>query len=323
MVDACGRPTVVQKCGSCNVLTGGIGHSQLEYIGTFNIGVNGQYVDKGVRPPGPIQMDRDVDPALQDNTAFYQESRPQDNSEPGYCLRRDHVGDDSVASVAESMRDVSARACRAQRLLLHAAMLCGAVFGGPSWREAAQVFVHADCLNKDGEAAGGPDAAFRSTFGGLFSLDWTRMKRSMGGAGSDDVSLLMHESLTLLSVDEATASQPRNGGGVAGGGVGARAAASVAASLDSPASWATLPDRKAREAWEQAMAERVLDRLLVGAKAAKVDDVLESLKRRFFDDNEHHVGLMLQERPVTAYGPVERGLTAPGLFVHRQSCVRQ
>ncbi len=278
-VDACGRPTIVQPCGECGVLTGGQHHNQLQYVGDWNYGVgpNRAFGDPlSERPPGSLTMDRDVDPALQGNTGFSRSSTPQDRSMPLYSLKKGTEGQVTLSNCAEPLRGISGRSCCGMRLFVHAALCVGATFGGPEWTKSAAVFC--EPVEKD-------TLAFPSLFADRYLLDWNRLKLILGGMGADNVAILVHAALLKLGNLD----------------------------LCMPLKYRTsmLSTRDARAVWEHALDEAILTPLL---GPDTIDKELRALKASFDDENEHSVGLMLQERKLDSYDSGERARAAPTLF---------
>ena len=208
MIDACGRPTEILKCTECGCKTGGLSHKQIEYVakadgGWHELGVPGHYdaslaqdapSSSSSHSEGEVLRDRDVDPRLQGNTNYFLESEPQDRSPPGYSLGFSDLGDLSVPSVSDSVRGLSALACRAQRLMLHAALYLGAAFGGETWAAQMRACTHKedviplDCDN------------LKNFFYARFRHDWARLKACLSvHASNDDVSMYLHAALTKLA----------------------------------------------------------------------------------------------------------------------------
>jgi hypothetical protein len=173
VVEGCGRPVKVYPCVTCGCKIGGTNHKQLRYVGDFDMGVfdRDEHVSPGDPPPGEMTMDRDVDPSLQGDTAYFKESSPQDRSTPGYAL------DGFVESTKESVLR--------KRLLLHAVLIGGMTFGGQPWRNKAKAFF------------GTHDMAGVQT---KFEKEWQNLV-SLLGSSDDDVSMLLHNSIETLIDD--------------------------------------------------------------------------------------------------------------------------
>ena len=250
--------------------------------------MHGQYGDPPeLRPKGEVQKDRDVDPALQGNTNYYQVSTPQDNSAPQYCLTKAEEGSTTLADVSESLREVPARDCRAQRLLLHAALLAGAHFGGSAWLRKAANFSKAIEPNSEG---------LPTLFAGRFMLDWERMKKVLGSLGDDDTELILHAAIT-------------------GFGEAARTAVERRLQPHTPSS-AFLASRESRAMWERNVHKSILADIVADGQLSRK---LATMKELYDDENEHRVGIMLQERALATYDTAERARAAPALFRFRQA----
>lgn len=278
-VDACGRPTQINDCSTCGVKIGGERHNQIAYIGSWTQGID----PESERPDGELQYDRDVDPTLQGNTSLFLSSTPLDQSKPLYCLKKGTEGTSDLSSASSSLRKVPARACCTQRLLLHAALLIGATFGGPSWLTHAESFMHPTESSK---------TLFTDLFKSRFILDADRLQTVLG-LNAEDTELLVHAVLSNF-VDNFSA-------------VG-----------DVPAS-AHLSTKEARVEWEVAVSRKIVMPVMGDGCTSHA---LEGLKKDCCDPNELRVTAMLVERNVDDISAQDRLLGAPLLFRYRQPFTR-
>ena len=275
-VDACGRPMAVAPCSECGVLVGGLHHTQLEYIGAYNIGVPPNFMHRspGVRPLGEVQRDRDVDPALQGRTACFLSSVPQDHSPPRYCLNPGTGDTDALSEVCASIRGVPAPSCCMQRLVLHAALVAGAEFGGSRWLSAARAFSSTDV------PAG--DDALRELVIRRYTGDWKRLACVVPGTSSEDLAMLVHGVLTQLAKEQPNA-------------VDTGCTPDAILRVDTHA---LLSTRESRAAWEHAVHALVTGPMLS-------PDTLQATLRSanvYADDAELRVAVMLQDDDGTGTG---------------------
>jgi energy-coupling factor transporter ATP-binding protein EcfA2 len=98
-VDQCGRPTVIQKCSTCQAEIGGLDHNLLA-------------------------NNSDLDSKLQGNKEYSQKSSVEDKSELNYCLR--HCTEETK-EMFESVRGIPPIYNRFIRLSLHSALILNSV----------------------------------------------------------------------------------------------------------------------------------------------------------------------------------------------------
>jgi len=257
-VDLCGRPTQINKCATCGCDIGGLGHNLLD-------------------------TNKDVDESLANDTNYNKKSSVQDNSKPNYFLPAVEVGDEGnsgAGDVSTTVRGIPASSCRTQRLLLHAALVAGATFGGQSWKNSVLRFA--------GSVISDPEQ-LQPFFRAHYSSDWQRLKASLRKSG-DDAELLVHSAILELVGEANDAAKVRI--------------------FD----FHTLPTRELRAAWEKEFSASVLEPLL-GPDA--IDVSLARLKAAHHDENELQVARMLEEKPLWSFQQAERIQKAPALFRFR------
>ncbi len=293
-VDMCGRPTEINKCATCGCDIGGLSHNLL--------GTN-----------------QDVDGDLSGDTNYHKRSQVHDNSRPHYFLEAvgtaagavragvdgssssssssssggggggggGAAGDDGAAAAAQvivdatlSVRGLEPSSCRAQRLLLHAGLVVGSVFGGEPWRAHVHVFA--------GSVVPDP-ARMPQFFAAHYAADWERLKACLRKSG-DDAELLVHAAVASLVAEARDPTKSRI--------------------FD----FAALPSRDLRAAWEKEFSESVLVGLM---GPAHVDSSLARLKAEHHDENARAVARLLQEKALWSFSDTQRGAEAPALFRFR------
>ena len=178
-VDACGRPTIVQKCAECGVDIGGTDHNPLP--GQQDIGnVGGEY---------------------------YKSSVIEDKSDPGYCVRS--VKDES--SAFDTVRSLNPTAVRAVRFFMHAALVAGSAAGDEAWGKEVGEMLNDDYCKSD------DSVNMAQYFSEHLSNDWNVLTKEVISRSADDVAMTLHLILHSVQAGDAGSSPaPLNAGGVGG-----------------------------------------------------------------------------------------------------------
>jgi len=164
-VDQCGRPTRIQKCGTCGVDIGGTDHNLLD-------------------------SNKDLDTKLQGNTNYSQKSNVDDKSEKGYCFRTS----EEEKNPFDTVRGLTPISTRTQRFLLHASLTVSALVGGAAWSKTADALINKAYCNPRDPA---------KYFVDHCDSDW-KVLRSMIRRSVDDLAMLIHLTVLSIEQDQKT-----------------------------------------------------------------------------------------------------------------------
>jgi hypothetical protein len=161
-VDACGLPTIIQKCATCGVDIGGNNHKPLP--------------DQG-----------ELDKSLEGNREYSERTKIEGKSDPLYCFREAA----QEADPFDVARDFTPLANRTVRFLLHGALLLSGLAHDTKWTSTIR-----GCLNPSYSNPPNVTASFLAHLAQDFNITKKIIRKS-----DDDTALMLHILLESSRTD--------------------------------------------------------------------------------------------------------------------------
>jgi len=301
-VDACGRPTVIQKCATCGVDIGGTNHN-------------------------PLPGQKDLDEKLEGNENYSQVSKVEGGSPSLYCLRDAKDESDPF----DCPRFFTPLVNRTVRFLLHAALILGAVAHGAAWADQVRPLLNPTYSNP---------TDLGQSFLAHLNQDFGVVKKIVRKS-DDDTALAMHmvlekvrlqekkseqltdEKMELLmqKVAEVEAQGRQDVAQLLRAQIEKMGGILHAVSPD--AGRPTLPEEKLRNAWEENFNRAILHPVLnAEGKEGSLNDRLDAIQARFSNNKDDDDGVFtaeLQERnDIEGLRVDAREASSPALWRYRR-----
>jgi hypothetical protein len=298
-VDACGRPTIIQKCATCGVDIGGTNHNPL---------------------PGQL----DLDEKLEGNTEYSQVTKLDGKSDPLYCFREAKQESDPF----DVPRLFTPLGNRTVRFLLHASLILGAVAHGSQWDTLVRPMLNPTYSNPTNIA---------ESFIEHLTQDFGIIKRILRKS-DDDTALAIHillektrgeekksqvteEQLKMLQekIDEKEQSGQSDVAALLRGQLDTLTGRVQLSQEEINGAQPILPQEGLRNAWEKGFNDRFLGPVL---NEDGINERLEAAQKRFSnssdDDDGVFVAELLERNDIEGMRLDIREECCPALFRYRR-----